>query len=114
MTISSNQPSSNQPASSQPSFGIPPTVLFREVDEQMVLLNVETEQYYGLNESGAAIVTRLINEPIDRALKTLASDYDVDPDVLRGDVNRLVTALVDAGLLMRAEGSEGVAGEAPA
>ncbi len=87
----------------RPSFEIPAHVLYREVDGQMVLLNLATEQYFGLNQVGARIVTRLTEESFDEALGTLTNDFDVDPDVLHRDVENLVGGLLEAGLLMRVE-----------
>ena len=87
----------------QSSFEIPPSVLFREVDGQMVLLNIESEQYYGLNKVGADILTRLTSKPYAAALADLTRDYDVDPEILRRDIEALVDALVGAGLLNRVE-----------
>ena len=87
-----------------PSFAFPEGVLAREVDGEMVLLNLESEQYYGLDPVGATIVTRLTTVPEPEALAGLRSDYDVEPSVLEGDVQRLVTELVDAGLLERRHG----------
>ncbi len=90
----------------RPSFEIPASVLYREVDKQMVLLNIETEQYFGLNEVGADIIKRLTEEPLDEALTGLASYYDVDPDTLHRDVHSFIDALVEAGLLEPLDSSE--------
>ena len=89
----------------RPAFAIPSQVLYREVDGQMVLLNLETEQYFGLNEVGAHIVTRLIEQPFDDALASLTNEFEVDRSVLHRDVERLVGDLVQAGLLKRAASS---------
>lgn len=85
------------------SFEIPASVLFREVDGQMVLLNLESEQYYGLNAVGADIVTRLTSQPYGTAFAELARDYDVDLEVLRHDVEHLIEALERAGLVRRVQ-----------
>jgi hypothetical protein len=90
----------------QPGFVVPPHVLHREVDGQMVLLNLDSEQYFGLDEIGAHIVARLTSEPFDSAIAGLIDTYDVDPDVLRADVRKLVEDLVASGLLQPA-GSPG-------
>lgn len=86
-----------------PSFEIPAHVLYREVDGQMVLLNLQTEQYFGLNRIGAHIVTRLTEEPFEEALAGLTNDFDVNAVVLNRDVENLVAGLLDAGLLIRVE-----------
>jgi myo-inositol catabolism protein IolC len=88
---------------SGPSFQIPETVLYREVAGEMVLLNLDTEQYFGLNGVGADIVTRLVKEPRDQALAALCDYYEVDVETLHRDVEDLVESLVRAGLLTRVE-----------
>src|SRR5687767_2702312 len=84
-----------------PSFAFPEGVLAREVDGEMVLLNLRTEQYYGLDRVGADIVTRLTEAPLNAAVAALCSDYKVDAAVLKADIDRLVDELLAAGLLAR-------------
>lgn len=86
----------------RPAFSIPSSVLYRHVDEQMVLLNLESEQYYGLDKVGAHVLTRITEEPFEEAMASLETDYKVDGDRLRRDVANLVEALIAAGLLDRA------------
>lgn len=88
-----------------PAYEIPAAVLYRDVDGEMVLLNVETEQYFGLDEVGADIVTRLTEQSLDEALASLIDDYEVDPEVLRRDIDDLVANLVEAGLLEHVDGT---------
>lgn len=85
----------------RPAYDIAPGVLHREVEGEMVLLDLASERYFGLNEVGAAIVFRVTDEPWDDALGALAEVYDVDPAVLRADAEALVGELVEAGLLRR-------------
>ena len=84
-----------------PAFAFPDGVVAREVDGEMVLLNLTSEQYFSLDRVGADIVTRLTRESMDDALATLIRDYEVDPAELKGDVDQLVGELVEAGLLER-------------
>ena len=85
------------------SFVIPPSVLHREVNGELVLLDVQSEQYFGLNAVGADIVKRLTEERYEVALAALAEDYEVDPATLQRDVQNLIDALVQAGLLNRVQ-----------
>ena len=82
-----------------PNFAIPAHVYFREVDGPMVLLNLENEEYYGLDAVGTDIVKRLTDRSKAAALDALLVDYEVDPAVLRRDVDDLILKLVNAGLL---------------
>lgn len=86
-------------ASDRPEFAFPSSVLFREVDGEMVLLDLASEAYFGLNAVGADMVTRLTTQPRVQALASLGQDYEVDAAVLEQDADELVAQLVAAGLL---------------
>ena len=90
----------------RPSFEIPTWVLRRQVDRQMVVVNLESEQYFGLNEVGASIVTRVTEQPLQEALAALVDDYEVEPEVLLRDVDRLIHDLMREGLLQEARPSD--------
>ncbi len=82
-----------------PAMVILEGVLARRVGDEMVLLNLESEQYFGLNRVGAEIVTRLTERSWTEAVRSLEADYEVDADVLRQDIQDLVEALRSAGLI---------------
>lgn len=74
-------------------------VLCKEVDGEAVLLDLETETYFGLNETGARLWVLLTGAPtIGRALETMLEEYDVPREALERDVDDLVERLVTAGL----------------
>jgi hypothetical protein len=81
------------------AFVIPSDVLFRDVAGEMVLLHLETEQYFALDHVGAEMVSRITDQPWDDALAALREVFDVDLDVLRSDVQDLVDELMGAGLI---------------
>lgn len=80
-------------------YRLPSTVLISNIDGEMVLLNMESEQYFGLDPVGANIVTRLTSEPMDAALRSLLGDYDVEAADLGRDVQKLLAELMAAGLI---------------
>ena len=84
-----------------PSLEIPGHVLVREVDGEMVLLNLESEQYYGLDPVGASIVTKVTSMPTRDAVAALSEDFEVDVAVLERDIEDLVEQLLSVGLLVR-------------
>lgn len=88
---------------SGPAFSFPSHVYFHDVDGQKVLLNMQTEEYFGLDEVGTNILNRLITMPEEKALDELSERYDVDSQTLRKDVDELVEQLIAEGLLMRVE-----------
>lgn len=92
--------STGGPTGGPADYVIPDQVYLREMNGQMVLLNLETEQYYGLDEIGAATVNRLIELPRAAAIVALLGEFEgVDAETLRTDVDILIVSLIAAGLL---------------
>jgi hypothetical protein len=75
-------------------------VFFRELDGETVLLNIDTGQYYGLDEVGTRVFLLLReHQALDKVLNILEAEYDVPPDKLRTDVIGLMERLSAHGLL---------------
>ena len=79
---------------------IPDDVLISKLQEESVILNLDSERYYGLDDVGTRFLAVLTtSESIEAAHETLASEYDVDPQILRQDLLELVQKLADQGLI---------------
>ena len=79
---------------------IPDGVLISKLQEESVILNLDSERYYGLDDVGTRILTVLTTaESIEAAYATLVNEYDVDAQVLRRDLLELVEELVNQGLI---------------
>src|SRR2546425_1251245 len=100
----------NLPRAMELSVGVPleepcrwfhlPTVLVRLLDRESVLLNLETEQYFGLDETGTRMWQLLTGSPsIGAAYHELLAEFDVEPELLRSNLMELLSRLVDSGLL---------------
>jgi Coenzyme PQQ synthesis protein D (PqqD) len=78
----------------------PAHVLVRFLDQESVLLNLQTEQYFGLDETGTRMWRLVTTSPnIDAAYQELLTEYDVQPDLLRENLTELLGHLVEHGLL---------------
>jgi Coenzyme PQQ synthesis protein D (PqqD) len=78
----------------------PDSVLIREIAGESVLLDLESESYFGLDEVGTRMWAALAESPdTEAALETLLAEYDVDRDVLRADLDAFVAQLAEAGLV---------------
>jgi len=77
-----------------------PDVLSQEVSGETVLLDLNSENYFGLNEVGTRI-WQLMQEDGDlqKVYDTMLDEYDVDKKQLGKDMEELVAKLVDAGLI---------------
>ena len=69
----------------------------------MVLLNIDNQQYYGLNDVGARMWELLLElRSLDAVTERLEAEYEIDRETLRADLERLVRDLLHAGLLKAA------------
>ena len=75
-------------------------VLFQEVSGETVLLDLASEQYFGLDEVGTRIWA-LLNEgrSVGEMVEALLGEYAVGREQLEADVRELLGALMDAGLI---------------
>jgi len=81
---------------------VPDGVLISRLQEESVILNLQSERYFGLDDVGTRFLTVLTSsESIEDAYQELAAEFDVDPEVLRQDLIALVQKLIDQGLLIR-------------
>lgn len=79
---------------------VPAHVLVRHLDGESVLLNLESERYFGLDATGTRMWELATSEPsIALALKKLQEEYEVEPDILRNHLTELLSGLVENGLL---------------
>lgn len=79
---------------------VPSHVLVRMLEGESVLLNLETERYFGLDGTGTRmwqVVTAAAN--IDGAYQELLQEFDVEPELLRTNLTELLGRLLDNGLL---------------
>ena len=75
-------------------------VVMREVGDELVMLNIADENYFGMNSIGAQIM-KLAQSPV--ALKaivdSLFAEYEVERDLLERDIRLIACELIEAGLL---------------
>ncbi len=76
------------------------TVFAQEVDGEMVLLDMESENYFGLDEVGTAIWQAMQEkETLQEVLEVLLELYDVEAEVLERDLSDFVGKLLESGLI---------------
>ena len=83
---------------------IPDDVVFEVLDDQAVLLNLETGNYFGLNHTGTRI-WKLIEEhgDIDAVRKYILEEFDVCQEALEGDLQVLLSELLERRLLVEGD-----------
>lgn len=75
-------------------------ILTQNIDDELVLLHIDTGRYFGLQPIGHRI-WQLLSEhkDTDQVYTALLSEYTVDGATLRQDLDELVASLLDARLL---------------
>ncbi|GEM_PF-1858242 len=80
-------------------------VLFHRYGEEAVLLNLDTESYFSLNDTAIRMWELLSAHTLDDACAALAEEYDAPLDMIREDVLALVASLQGAQLITVNEGA---------
>lgn len=79
---------------------VPDDVLISRLQEESVILNLDSERYYGLDDVGTRFLSVLTaSNSIDAAYQSLAEEYDVDREVLRQDLVALIQNLLQQGII---------------
>jgi hypothetical protein len=75
-------------------------VVWEDLEGEIVILNLATGMYYGIEGQGNDM-WRLLAEhgSPERVVETLAAEYDIDRDELAHDVDRLIRGLADRRLV---------------
>ena len=84
----------------QKEISFPDTVFAQEVDGETVLLDMNSENYFGLDEVGTVMWQTLQEKAVlTDVLQHLLEVYDVEEDVLGKDLLHFVEKLEEIGLL---------------
>ena len=74
--------------------------LFQEISGEAVLLDLASEQYFGLDAIGTRIWTLLADDDrLQSVHDRLCAEYDADPNHIATDLLALVNQLAEAGLV---------------
>ena len=72
----------------------------RQVGEEMVMLNLERESYYGLNPVGARLMQLAeTGATLAQISHQLIEEFEADREQVQGDVRRVAAELIASGLL---------------
>jgi hypothetical protein len=78
-------------------------VLISNLQDESVILNLDSERYYGLDNVGTRFLSVLnSSDSIERAYEVLRNEFDVDAKSLRQDLLELIENLLKQGILIRA------------
>jgi hypothetical protein len=87
---------------------VPEHVVHRSFEAETLLLNLETGQYHGLNQTGGRMLELLeaTDGRVRDAVERLAEEYEVDFDEIAPDLMAFCSSLEERGLIVVARGAE--------
>lgn len=82
-------------------YKIPETSVNQKVGDELVILNLETGHYFGLDEVGARMVELLEEHgQVDKVAAILAEEYDAPEAQIKNDLEELLRELVKNKLIV--------------
>jgi hypothetical protein len=86
---------------------VPDGVVHRAFGDELVLLNLRSGQYHGLNSSGRRIFELILERgTADGVAAQVAAEFDTDPGRVTADVDELCRGLAARGLLEIGSGGD--------
>ena len=69
-------------------------ILFQKLGKEAVILHLDSEEYFGLDEIGTRIWEVLKQEgSTEKALSILLEEYNVEEEILRADIEEIIAQL---------------------
>jgi hypothetical protein len=82
-------------------------VIYQALQNEIILLNLKSQQYFGLDDVGSAMWKLLVEQgDLESVAARISAEYDADETTVRDDLHILIGRLLDAGLLKLAEARE--------
>jgi hypothetical protein len=83
-------------------------VIFQSLEDEVVILNMTSQQYYGLDDVGARMWHLLVeHHDVEVVVAKLKDIYDADESKLRGDLQSLIQKLIESDLLRKSSVNAG-------
>ena len=78
-----------------------PDMVFSHIDDEVVMMSIETGEYYGLNPV-ASRIWELLEKPytFDRLIHILMQEFDIDETSCYKDVTRFLEQLTEKKLVI--------------
>ncbi len=79
---------------------LPKQVVFTFVEQDVILLNTQTNKYFALDNVGARLWNLLSEgKSLRECNQMILEEYEVEPATLEQDLSELITQLVENGLV---------------
>ena len=81
-------------------ISFPPHIMFQPFDDEAILLDIRTQEHFGLDPIASLFLTHLQNDKSPKEILSLILDeYDVTEEQLQTDINVLLDTLLKHELI---------------
>jgi Coenzyme PQQ synthesis protein D (PqqD) len=82
-------------------FSVSEDALFRQIENEAVLMHISSGMYYSLNETGIPFWEALRDrQPLQTAVDRILASYDVELSQVLQDLHLFLTALLEYNLVL--------------
>jgi len=75
-------------------------ILFQDIEDELIILNINDENYLGLDQVGTRMWNVLLNcNTTKDAYDQLLQEYEVEPTTLKKDLNNFINELLKNNLV---------------
>jgi len=75
-------------------------ILYQDIEDELIILNIKEENYLGLDKVGTNLWNILLNSSsIKHAYDQMLEEYEVEPEILKNDLNNFINELEKNGLV---------------
>lgn len=87
---------------SSPQYRLADGLSITELDNEVVILNLQNGQYFGLNHVGQELIEFFKTESsLDAAVAMIAEKYQISSDQANQDIQQLIAQLLENQLLIQ-------------
>lgn len=84
-----------------PAYRLADNVSFTELDDEMVLLELTSGKYFGLNSTGCTMLQALLDgKSVEHSCELMAQNYQIDVEQVQKDMEDLMDQLIEQRLLV--------------
>ena len=78
-----------------------PDMVFSHIDDEVVMMSIETGEYYGLNPV-ASIIWELLEKPntFNQLIELLMNEFEIDESTCQKDVTLFLNQLIEKKLVI--------------
>lgn len=75
-------------------------IIYQDMLDEIIILNLKDDSYIGLDQAGANFWKIILYSPsVEEAYEQILSEYNVDPDTLKKDLNSFIHELLEKKLI---------------